>query len=64
MITEDNTAVLIDFDSCLPHGEPLKGKHGTMEWSNVNNSANLSEPDNDIYSFQKVHEFVLKNVIT
>lgn len=61
MITEDNTAVLIDFDTCLPHGEPLGEKHGTEGWSN--NSAKLSEPSNDMYSFDLVRDFILEKVI-
>lgn len=62
MITEDNMAVLIDFDSCLSQEEPLEGKHGTEGWSD--NSAKLSKPGNDIYSFQKVKDFVVRRIST
>lgn len=60
MITKDNTAVIIDFDSCRPQGEPLGDKSGTEGWAD--NSAKLFQPSNDLFSFELVKDFVLKNL--
>ncbi|CDF37012.1 unnamed protein product [Chondrus crispus] len=60
MISEENTAVIIDFDSCRPEGEPLGDKSGTEGWAD--SSATLSLPGNDQYSFERVRDFVLENL--
>ena len=60
MITKDSTAVIIDFDSCRPQAEPLGDKSGTESWAD--NSAKLSQPSNDLFSFELVKDFVLKNL--
>eukprot|EP00168_Porphyra_purpurea_P012972 TRINITY_DN3487_c0_g1_i1.p1 TRINITY_DN3487_c0_g1~~TRINITY_DN3487_c0_g1_i1.p1 ORF type:complete len:329 (+),score=57.61 TRINITY_DN3487_c0_g1_i1:433-1419(+) len=48
MVREDDTAVLIDFDSCLPEGEKL-GKGCTSGWGNED--ATISSVDNDNRAF-------------
>lgn len=60
MINEDNVAVIIDFDSCRREGEPFGYKSGTQGWSD--DSAQLSQTANDMYSFKLVKDFVLKTL--
>jgi len=48
MVRKDDTAVLIDFDSCLPEGETL-GKGATFGWGN--DDATISSMDNDDRAF-------------
>jgi len=48
MVQKDDTAVLIDFDSCLPIGKEL-GKGCTFDWGNDN--ATVSSMDNDERAF-------------
>ena len=60
MTTKDNTAIIIDFDSCRPQVEPLGDESGREGWTD--NSAKLSQPSNDLCSFELVKDFVLKNL--
>lgn len=56
MFKEDDTPVIIDFDSCVPTGQKLGSKAGTMLFSDEH--ATHSMPENDVYSLCLVKEFM------
>jgi len=48
--------VIIDFDSCWPEGESLKGKKaGTPDWCN---DSLVSAPENDFYGLEKISQWL------
>lgn len=51
MITEDDSPVIIDFDSCLPEGTPLGLTKRTFQWHNPMDQ--FSKTSNDIWSFRE-----------
>lgn len=57
MIDENDTGVLIDFDSCYPNGSefPETSKQGTVGWTR---DGEFSEWENDFYSLEKVTEWL------
>jgi len=61
MVRNDDTAVLIDFDSCLPIDEPLE-KGCTFGWGN--DDATVSSKENDKRAFDLLKTRVLEAVST
>lgn len=53
MITDEDTPVIIDFDSCLPEGEVLACKGGAPWWSI---DTDKSHKENDLFSLKKLEE--------
>lgn len=56
MFREDDSIVIVDFDSCQRMGDPLGTKRGTPYFSDE--SATLSSPGNDFYSLDKVEAYL------
>lgn len=55
-LNDEGRAVLIDFDSTMPTGEPLWGKAGTRGWSR--HGMTLSEERNDEFSLGRIREWL------
>lgn len=54
-----NSAVLVDFDCCLPVGEPF-GPKFREDNVNMTNSLLVAEFDNDYVAFRRLEEFLLE----
>ena len=52
MIDSDDNPVLIDFDSCLPSGQPLSGIKRTIGW--YDESIEMSIPENDWRALEEI----------
>lgn len=57
MIANEDTPVIIDFDSCLPEGEILAWKGGARWWSM---DLNKSQKENDLFSLKKLEVVIEK----
>ncbi|PXF48983.1 Serine/threonine-protein kinase/endoribonuclease IRE2 [Gracilariopsis chorda] len=60
MFKEDGTPVLIDFDSCIPTGQKLGYKAGTLGF--WDDSATHSLPQNDFTGLRFVKEFIERHL--
>ncbi|KAJ6591691.1 hypothetical protein DFH09DRAFT_1306403 [Mycena vulgaris] len=60
-LNEDSLPVIIDFDSCHPIGESLKGKKaGTMGWDH---EGVISEAKNDFFGLDKVESWLQEKAV-
>lgn len=68
MIAEDGTAVLIDFDSCRPTGEPLGLKGATMGWGEPGpgepsfgppTQRRYAMPERDLRNLDQIEQYLL-----
>jgi serine/threonine protein kinase len=56
MLTSDEIAIIIDFDSCQFLGSPLGAKVGTEGWAR--RSVAMAETENDFYGLEKIAELM------
>ena len=54
MLTEDDTPIITDFDSCLPEGQPLGLKPGVA--AECNCSVTMSSLENDEFGLRRIEE--------
>lgn len=58
MFDDNNTPIIIDFETCCPEGEELTLKRGMVGW--YDESSKHSCRKNDYYGLQKIEEFINK----
>lgn len=60
VLTEEGHAVLIDFESCIPEGEPVM-RGGTWDFA-PEGGWKTSSRDNDLYGFERIEEWMGEHV--
>ncbi|KAI0309543.1 kinase-like domain-containing protein [Amylostereum chailletii] len=55
VLDSDGQAVIVDFGSCVPKGEPMTLSLGTPPWTN---GAEIASEENDFYGLEKIDDWI------